>query len=364
RSLGEAQSIDPGFDLRRGATATIALGFGGRTSEAEGRVFFDQLLERARSLPGVTSAALAGHLPLGMTIQSRSVEFEGRPLPEGEDELEVEFDVISPGYLRTLGVNLPFGRDFTEQDRAESPGVVLVNEEAARRFWPGENPLGKRVRFSEEGPWLEVVGVTETGKYRTLGEDPRPFVYRPFLQEYSALMTLVVRGEVEEAQLVEQVRREIEALDPTAPIFDLRSVSQHLGIMLFPARMGAVLLAAFGLLGLVLASVGLYGVVAYVVSRRTREVGVRLALGARRQDVLSMVVWEGMTLVAEGVVAGVGAALALGRLVANWLYGIESYDPLTFVAVPVLLALVALAANLVPARRATRIDPMVALRYE
>ena len=364
RSLGQAQNIDPGFDLRRGATAMIALGFGGRTSEAEGRIFFGQLLERAEALPGVTSAALAGHLPLGMTVQSRSLEVEGRVASRESEDLEADFNVISPGYLSTLGVAVPWGRDFTDRDQGDSPGVVIVNEEAARRFWPGQSALGKRLRFSAEAPWLEVVGITETGKYRTLGEEPRPFLYRPFLQEYSALMTLVVRGPVEEAELLRQVHREIEALDPSAPIFDLRTVSQHLGTMLFPARMGAALLAAFGLLGLLLACLGLYGVVAYSVSRRTREVGVRLAIGAGQGDVLLMVIREGMALVGLGMAFGVLAAFGAGRLVSNWLYGVEAYDPITFLAVPAVLGVVALLANLVPARRATRIDPMAALRYE
>ncbi len=364
RSLGQAQSIDPGFDLRQGATAMIALGFGGRTSEAEGRVFYDQLLERAEALPGVTSAALAGHLPLGMNVESRSLEVEGRLEVRDSEDPEVDFNVISSGYLSTLGVAIPWGRDFTDRDHAQAPGVVIVNEEAARRFWPGDSALGKRVRFSAEEPWLEVVGVTETGKYRTFGEAPRPFAYRPFLQEYSPLMTLVVRGEVEEATLLHQVRREIEALDPSAPIFDLRTLSQHLGTMLFPARMGAALLAAFGLLGLLLASLGLYGVVAYSVARRTREVGVRLAIGAGQRDVLRMVIKEGMALVVLGMALGVLAAFGLGRLIAKWLYGVEAYDPLTFLVVIGVLSAVALLANLIPARRATRIDPMVALRYE
>ncbi len=208
-----------------------------------------------------------------------------------------------------------------------------------------------------------MVGVARTAKYRTLGEEPRPFVYRSHLQDYGSMMTLVVAAG-DEAQALAALRHELEAIDPKVPIFDQGLLSEHLDVMLFPARMAAALLAAFGGLGLVLASVGLYGVVAYSVSRRTREVGIRMAIGAGRVDVLRLVVREGMVLVAVGLTLGLAAALAGGQLLGGLLYGIEPHDPLTFLAVAAVLAAVALAANLLPARRATRVDPMVALRYE
>ena len=362
RSLANAQAIDTGFALERGASLTVGLGFGGRYSEPEGLLFQQQLRERAAALPGVRSAAWVGYLPLSLTLNSRRVQFEGQETL-GEDE-GPELDTVraGPGYFETLGIPLSRGRGFSHRD-AGAPPVVVVNDALAQRYWPGEDPLGKRLRFDPEAPWAQVVGVARTGKYRTLGEQPRPFIYRSHLQDYSSMMTLVVASDDEAAALA-ALRHELEALDPHVPIFDQHLISEHLEIALFPARMGAALLAAFGVLGLLLASVGLYGVVAYSVSQRTREVGIRMAIGASRRDVLSLVTREGMALVAVGLMLGITTALFAARGLGSLLYGIAPNDPLTFIAVALVLAAVALAANLLPARRATRIDPMVALRYE
>jgi predicted permease len=363
RSLASAQAIDPGFSLRRGAAVTMAIGFGSRWTEEEGRVFFDQLLERVRALPGVTSAAYAEHLPLGLSVSTRHTQFEGQEeLPEDEWPA-VDFTLVGPGYFEVLGVDLLQGRDFTTADGPEAPPVAILNDTAARRYFPGESPIGKRVRFGDDDPWMEVVGVARTGKYRTLGEDPRPFVYVSHLQDYSSFMTLVAAAADESAALG-QIRGEIDRLASGVPIFDQKPMSEHLDVMLFPARLGATLLLAFGVLGLVLAAVGLYGVVAYAVSKRTREVGVRMAVGAGRGDVIRLVVREGMTLVAVGLAAGLAAALFGSRALKSLLYGVTATDPWTFAGVAALLAAVALAANLVPARRATRIDPVAALRCE
>ncbi len=367
RSLGRAQAVDPGFSLRHGVAASIAYGIGQSDSEASGRIFYRELLERMAALPGVEGVALARELPLGFGQEASGFEIDGEPLGDGERGHEIDSTVVSPGYFATLGIALPWGRDFTPADEAGTPRVAIVNEEAARRFWPGQSPLGKHLRFAAvdgeaAGPWMEVVGVAATGKVRTLGEKPRPFVYRPYTQDYVNLLTLVVASPGDERSLIAALRETVESLAPGVPFFDLRTVPEHLAITLFPARMGAGLLAAFGLLGLVLASVGLYGVVAYAVSRRTREMGLRLALGAGRGQVLGLVVREGMSLVLVGIGLGMVGALALGRLLAGWLFGISPGDPLTFTVVPLLLAAVAAAANLVPARRATRIDPSVALR--
>lgn len=364
RSLIAAQSIDPGFSLRKGVVAQVALGFGSGYSEEEGRVFFRRLEERVAALPGVRSAALAEHLPLGLAVHTKGVELDGVDLTGQEDDNEVDTAAVGPGYFETLGISLPWGRAFGDEDGPGDPAVVIVNETAARRFWPGESPLGKRLRFKEGEPWREVVGVAADGKYRTLGEEPRPFIYRSFRQDYSSFVTLAVAGTADEADLLRAVRHEVETLDPDVPLFDIRTVSEHLSIMLFPARLGAWLLAAFGALGLVLASVGLYGVVAYAVSQRTREVGIRRAIGAQNGDVLRLIVREGMALVAVGSAVGLAVALVAARGLGSLLYGVHPADPVTFVAVPLLLAGVALLANLLPARRATAIDPMEALRRE
>ena len=364
RSLGSAQDMDPGFDLRRGVAANLDLGMGRHYSEEEGRAYFHQLLERARLLPGARSAVLAENLPISLGNSTYVMEVED--LAGQEDLPEIAMMRISPGYFDTLGISLVRGRDISENDAAGSPDVVVVNETAARRFWPGQSPIGKRLRFGRggEGRWMEVIGVARDGKYFTLGEAPRPFVYRPFRQDYASSMTLVVASELSETQMLSQVRDAIEAQDPATPIFDLRTITSHLSVTLFPARFGATLLAAFGVLGLVLASAGLYGVVAYSVSRRIREIGVRMAIGAARTDILGLVVREGMVLVGVGMALGLAAALAGSQLLTSLLYGVRPGDPLTLGGVAFVLAGVALLANLVPARRATLVDPIEALRYE
>lgn len=368
RSLGKAQSIDPGFRLRRGAAIQVVVGLGGAYDEAEGRVFFQRLLERARALPGVRSAALAEHLPLGLNIHSSSVEAEGRPKPKEGEGFPVDVVSVGPGYFETLGISIPRGRAFDDRDDLSGRDaffVAMVNETAARRLWPGEDPVGKRLRFTGEGrSWMTVIGVAEDGKYRTLGEEPRSFVYQPSLQDYSSFQTLILAGDGDERALLNEARRLLDEMDPNVPIFDQKTMTEHLSVMLFPARLAAALLAAFGALGLVLASIGLYGVVAASVARQTREVGVRMAMGAQRRDVLRLVLREGMVLTGTGLAAGLGLAFAGARLLRTLLYGIGTGDPLTYAGVAAVLTAVALCANLVPARRATKVDPLVALRYD
>jgi len=364
RSLGHAQSIDPGFRLRNGVAAQFALELGGAYDETRGRAFYERLLERARALPGVRSASLTEHLPLGINVHVSNAQIEGRPKPPKGEELEVDRNGVMPGYFATLGIPLVAGRDVTDADRPGTQQVAIINETAARRFWPGEDPLGKRLRLGDSGEWMTVVGVARDGKYRTLGEAPRAFVYTNNLQQYSSFMTLVVATDGNEQAMLEQVRRELDALDPNLPVFDIATMSEHLSIMLFPARLGAALLAAFGALGLVLAGIGLYGVVASSVARRTREVGIRMSLGARRSDVLTLVVREGMTLTGIGLAIGLGLALLASQVLSGLLYGIGTYDPVTYVIVAAVLGGIALFANLVPAGRATQVQPVVALKYE
>lgn len=363
RSLGQAQSIDPGFRLRNGVAVQFALELGGAYDEVKGRAFYEQLLERTRALPGVRSASLVEHLPLGLNVHVSSVEIEGRPKPRKGEELQVDRSGAAPGYFATMGIPLLAGRDFAAGDGPGAPKTAIINQTAARQLWPGEDPLGKRLRLGE-GEWMTVVGVAKDGKYRTLGESPRMFIYPNSQQQYSSFMTLVVATDGSEQVMLEQVRRQIDALDPNVPIFSISPLSKHLSIMLFPARVGAALLAAFGFLGLLLAGIGLYGVVAASVARRTREVGIRMSLGARRSDVLGLVIREGMTLTGIGLAIGLGLALLASQLLRGLLYGIGTYDPVTYVAVAVVLGGIALCANLVPAGRATQVQPVVALKYE
>jgi predicted permease len=362
RSLGNAQSIDPGFTLRKGVVVQVAPGLGGSYKEAEGRALYQRLLERVRALPGVRTAALAETLPLGLNIHISSVDIEGQSKPKDERP-EVDRTGAAPGYFATLGIPIVRGREFGEQDAPGTQRALIVNETAARRFWPGQDPIGRRLRFNDEEPWGTVVGVARDGKYRTLGEEPRAFLYHSTFQDYSGFATLVAASDGDERALLAAVRRELNEIDPNLPIFSLKTMSEHLSIMLFPARMGAALLAAFGGLGLLLASIGLYGVVASSVARRTREVGIRMALGARREDVLGLVVREGMVLTGFGLLVGLALAFAASRLLSSLLYGITPADPVTYAAVALVLALVAFLANLLPARRATEVDPVVALRH-
>jgi predicted permease len=365
RSLGQASSIDPGFTLRKGVAAQLVVGLGGTYTEAQGRAFYQRLLDRARALPGVRAAAYADHLPLALEIHVSRAEIEGKPTAREEDRPETDCSGAGPGYFEVMGIPVRQGRPFDAHDVAGAPPVAVVNETAAKRFWPGEPPLGKHLRFGgAKASWLTVVGVARDGKYRTLGEEPRPFVYTAIDQDSSFGRTLVVAGDGDEKAMLRQVRHEIDALDPNVPIFDIKTMSEHLSVMLFLARMGAVLLAAFGGLGLILASMGLYGVVAASVSRRTREIGIRMAIGAQRGDVLRLVVKEGMALTGLGLAIGLGLSLLASRVLRGLLYGIAPSDPLTFLAVALVLATIALGANLIPARRATEVDPLVALRYD
>jgi len=257
------------------------------------------------------------------------------------------------------------GREFTSQDRAGAQPVIMINETLSRRLWPGEDPIGKRLRLG--GPSAqeaEVVGVALDGKYATLGENARSFTWRPLLQSYSSNMTLVVRTTGNPEALSAALRERIQSLDPNLPVAQITTLAAQVDFALFPARLGAALLGAFGLLALGLAATGIYGVIAYSVSQRTQEFGIRMALGAEGADVRRLVLREGLKVVLIGVTAGLALSLAAARLIAGFLYGVGANDPLTFVGVALLLTAVALLACYLPARRATKVDPMVALRVE
>jgi predicted permease len=364
RSLANAQRIDPGFETENAAIIATAVDVAGYGGEA-GREFYRQFARRLEALPGVRSVALADKIPVGAAMSTRDIYVEGYELPPGQDELEVDYGVVSPEYFETLDVPILRGRGFDRRDSEAAPLVAIVSETMARRFWGSGEVIGRSFRDrGPDGPRVEIVGVARDTKVRTLGEDPRPYLYLPFEQKYQALMYFVVRTAGDPAGMPEMARRELVAVDPDIPLFEAKTMSDHLGLMLFAPRMGAALLSAFALLAVVLASLGLYGVVAYAVSRRTREVGIRVALGANRAQVVRMVVREGMMLVVAGLVSGLALAAVATRPMSNWLYGVGAGDPVTFGVAGALLAGVALLASYVPARRAAKVDPMVALRYE
>jgi predicted permease len=257
------------------------------------------------------------------------------------------------------------GRDFAETDRKGAPGVVVLNETLAATLWPGEDALGKRVSVNgPEGPFLDVVGVARDGKYRSLGETPHPYIYHPQLQSYDPKMTLVVRTTGEPRSVAGAVREQIRALDANLPVADVKSLRDQVDLSLLPSRLAAWTLGGFGLLALLLAAIGIYGVVSYSVAQRTREIGVRMALGAKEKDVLRLVLGEGLFVIAVGLALGLLCAAAATRVIAGFLYGVGATDPVTFAGVPLLLGFIALGASYIPARRATKVDPLVALRYE
>ena len=365
RSLLHAQSIDVGFEAGNRLIATLDLSSLGYP-EAQGKAFFNNLIERTKAIPGVESASLTSHLPLGGVRWGQTVNIEGHQPPPGESGFGVNTMSVGPDYFKTMGTTVLRGREFTSRDIEGAPRVVIINEEMARRFWPDRDPVGAGVTMDGGSgeQRFEIVGVVKNGKYWSLGEQPRHFLYHPILEGYYARSTLVAKTSGDPASLLAAVRREIGALDPNVAPTQLGAMEEHMAFALFPARVSGVLLGVFGLLALVLALVGLSGLIAYSVSQRTREIGIRMALGAGTLDVLKLVIGEGMLLALIGMTIGLAAALGLTRFLSDLLYGVSAVDPLTFGLIALLLIGVALLACWLPARRATRVDPMVALKCE
>ena len=363
RTLQKAQAVQPGFKAEEVVTASLDVGKQGYT-EDRGRGFYRQIIERVEVLPGVRSASLAQTVPLGGPSWRTRVRAEqtldAAPVP-------VDYNIVTPRFFATLGIPFISGRDFSEADGPQSPGVVILNETLARRLFPGENPLGKHVvRYIAGKPVfsLELVGIVRDAKYRSLTEPPIPQMYLPSSQQYRSLMTLHVRTDGNSGEVLAAVRREVKALDTNLPVFNASVLVEQLRATLSPQRSAVVLIGIFGMLSLVLASIGLYGVMGYTVSQDAREIGVRMALGAERKDVLKHVLKKGMTLALTGVAIGSIVSLALTRLIESQLFEVSPTDPLTFGGVALILTLTALVACWIPALRATRVDPLVALRTE
>jgi putative ABC transport system permease protein len=362
RALQRASSIDPGFTVERALLAPINLGLL-RYEKTEGHVFYRDLLARIQAQPGVEQATLVRFPQMGSSFAQFQVFTEGSE-PGGEG-MSTGFNVVGPNYFKTMGTALFRGREFTEADREGAPGAVVINETLATRLWPNDDALGKRVSITgSKGPFLEVVGVARDSKYRTLGEVARPYVYLPLSQSYDPKMTLVVRTTGDPKAITPNVRDQIRALNPNLPIADVQTLREQVELTLLPSRIAAWTLGGFGALALLLAGIGIYGVVSYGAAQRTREIGVRMALGAKEKDVLGLVLWDGLIVIGAGLAIGLLLAAVATRVVAAFLYGVGATDPLTFVAVPLLLGIVALVASYVPARRAVKVDPLVALRYE
>ena len=362
RGLASAQRVDPGFEIENTAMATVGLGLGG-FGEEDGREFVYELVRRLEAHPGVIGVAIADRIPLGVGMQTQDVEFEGEASGV-EGEREADFIVVSPEYFDIMDVPILHGRNFAPYDTEGGPAVVIVSAAMARQFWGAEDVVGRR--FLTGGDPVEIVGVARDTKVRTLAENVRAQFYLPFSQSPPAFLfvSLVASTNGDPAAMPEVFRREVKALDPDVPLFEAKTMQEHLGIMLYAPRMAAVLLSAFGGLAMALAALGLYGVVGYSVAQRTREVGIRVALGADRGRVVGMVIREGMRMVGAGLMLGIALSMLAMRPIAGLLHGVPPTDTRTFGGVAILLGAVALLASYVPARRAAGVDPMEALRCE
>ncbi len=362
KSLATSLEAKLGMDTEKVAVATFSLDTV-RYSREQALAFHRDLLERLRTRPEIAAASYATRVPLGLNTHVNSVFLDDRPGPTGEpEELAVDVTAASPGYLETLGIPLVAGRDFASTDVAGAPRVAIVNQAFVNAYWPGQNALGKRFKTTLDGPSHEVIGVTADYKVRTVGEKPRPFVHFAAFQRNPAAGTLMVRTRGEVGTLPALIAREIAALTPDLPLLENRTFDDMVGSTLLPARLGSAVLGILGLLALGLAAVGLYGVIAYSVARRTQEIGIRMAIGAEPGNVLKLVLRQGLRLVTIGLSIGLAAALLVARLLAGVFYGLSSFEPGTFALAAGLLLLVATIANLLPARRAARLDPLVALR--
>ena len=361
RSLHQAVNFDPGFAAQNLITASLDTG-GARLTREQGRAFHQQLLERLNHLPGVNGATLSAFVPLTGGGQRRYATLEGYQ-PQPNEDMELNTNVVGPDYFRTMDIPILRGRAFGPEDRTGGPGVAIVNEEFARRYLNGE-ALGKRVRVDSEQPFLEIVGVARTVKYRTLREAALPFIYLPLAQNEQLDMTVIVRAQGDPAAIVNVVRNEMQAVNKTVIVSSVQLMSETIADQLAVDRLIAVLLSVFGGAALLLAAIGIYGVMNYAVAQRTREIGIRVALGAEGSDILTLIVRRGLMLTLIGVGTGLLIALVLTRALKSLLFGVSATDPLTFSVIASVLIVVALLASYFPARRATKVDPIVALRNE
>jgi predicted permease len=372
RTMQRALTMDRGFDTENMALMSMDLTIRGY-SESQGRAFYEELLRRVDALPGVISSSLAKTVPPNDWSDRLSVFLPGdEPPPEvlrARDDLGLRVDAnrIAPNYFRTLGIPILEGREFTGEDRVGTPLVAIVNEKLANRLWPGLSPIGKLLSvpfWHDPRPPVQIIGVAKNTKHRSLLEDTPLLVYLPELQAYDGRATLVARTRTDPATLIPAIRDEVAALDKDLSLYAVKTMSEQIDSTLWQQRTAAGLIGIFGVLALALAAIGIYGVIAHRVVQRTREIGIRMALGADARDVMRMILKQGLVLALTGVAVGLAGAFALTRLMSSLLYGVSATDPMTFLLSSVVLVGVALGAGFVPARRATKVDPMIALRCE
>jgi predicted permease len=362
RSMQNAQRVDPGFESKNLFVFAFDLG-ALHYEEGRGQQFYRSAIERAEASPGVASATVASNFPLGGGL-SRTVFPEGQDEGTGYRGTLTQLDSIAPNYFKTLRVPLVSGREFTDSDRKDTILVAVINQAMAKHFWPGQDPLGKRFHFFGEKDLREVVGVVHDTVVNNIGEEPQPLAYLPLAQDFNPAATMQVRTSAKPEGAIAMVRSNVQSLDNNLALTNWNTITELLDQGLWAPRMGAALLSVFGGIALILAVVGVYGVLSYSVSQQTREIGIRMAMGAPTANVLNLVVKQGMRLAIVGLISGLVIAFVAMRLMSSLLFGISAHDPLIFGGVALVLATAAVMACYIPARRAARVDPLVALRYE
>ncbi len=371
KSLYKLMSVDPGFRPERVLTMEMYLSSQRYSKDPAVLNFWQQVLDRVRALPGVESAAVGTHIPLTDSHGRTDITIEGMALPKPGSFPHPDVHTVSADYVSTLGMALVRGRTFTDADNEHAPLVAIVNAKLARQFWPNMDPIGKRFMWGRFKPdsktppkWITVVGVVGDTKLYGLANPARLEVYDPFRQDANSDMDLIVKSRLDPAALTSEIRGAVASIDKDEPIFAITTMNQLRSDSVSTQRLTLVLLGLFSALALALAAIGIYGVISYSVAQRTHEIGIRMALGAQHKDVLGMVLWQGGTIALSGIAIGIVAAFGLTRLMTSLLFSVSASDPLTFAGVTILLVLVAMLACYVPARRAMKVDPMVALRYE
>jgi len=364
KSFIRLQQANLGFNPENVLAVNLTLPESRYPEERQQASFFQEALTRLQSVSGVQSAGATTSLPLTLSVNGSDFRIEGHPEPEAGKELIINMSSVSAGYFHTLGVPLLKGRDFSDRDNKDSSAAAIINNDLARTYFPNEDPMGKRIKFTDTESWISIVGVT--GDVKQLGQDigVKPEIYFPYLQVPASSMSVVVRTANEPLSLTGAVKTEIQIIDKDLPIDDAKTMQQLLANSKSGRRFNLILLTGFALVALVLAMVGIYGVMSYTVAQRTHEIGIRVAVGAQSRDVFRMVIGQGMMLAMIGVACGLVGAFLLTRLMTSMLFGVEPTDPATFATIAVLLTAVALVACYIPSRRATKVDPLVALRYE
>jgi len=363
RSLQRAVTIDIGFNPQHAVTVMFDVSMNGYSAD-RGKAFERRLMDQLRGVPGLDSYAMADMIPLGLGSDSTVTFAQGKPAPPPAQAPNALYYMVSPGYFRTMQTRIIAGREFEERDSSSAPKVAVINQALARRLFPGENALGKGVSQGSSGPWAEIVGIVQDGKYQSLNDENQPAIWWPRAQRYSPTMSVIARSSIPETDVLKRIQQAVYSLDPTIPFFQAGSLEEHLSVPLLPARIAAIMLGGFGVLAVILVATGVYGMLAYSVSKRTREIGIRLAIGARGSDVLRLVLRRALITIAGAAGLGAILALAAGKLFSPILYGVSPRDPVTYALALLLMTAIGAVACFVPVRRALRIEASVALREE